>query len=202
MTRPATDAPLTWNVAGLLGDDPGTSREFDVADVTIPLDEGMALARPINGHVRFQRTNRGILADARLTAALQAECSRCLRPMEVPVDIVLEEEFLPAIDMASGAPLSTEDEPDVARLTDHHELELEPLVRDELVRIFGDRPQRLIAPMRDLLISLPPAMPLETVAWLAEEFAAMDPNALALESFLLTDGALSCVPLRPAEAHA
>ena len=133
MTRPATNAPLTWNVAGLLGDDPGTSREFDVSDVTIPLDEGLSLARPINGHVRLRRTNRGILPDATLTAALQAECSRCLRPMEVPVDITLEEEFLPALDMATGAPLSTAAEPDVARLTDHHELELEPLVRDELV---------------------------------------------------------------------
>jgi DUF177 domain-containing protein len=133
MTHPATDAPLTWNVAGLLGDDPGTSREFDVADVTIPLDEGMALARPINGHVRFQRTNRGILADGTLITALQAECSRCLRPMEVPVEISFEEEFLPALDIASGKPLSPDDEPGVARLTDHHELELEPLVRDELV---------------------------------------------------------------------
>ena len=55
MTRPATDAPLTWNVSGLLGDDPGTSREYDVADVTIPLDEGLALARPIDGHVRLVR---------------------------------------------------------------------------------------------------------------------------------------------------
>ena len=133
MTHPATDAPLTWNVAGLLGDDPGTSRDFDVADVTIPLDEGMALARPINGHVRFQRTNRGVLVDAQLSTALQAECSRCLRPMEVPVDIALEEEFLPALDMTTGAPLSAAAEPDVARLTDHHELELEPLIRDELV---------------------------------------------------------------------
>jgi uncharacterized protein len=133
MTHPATDAPLTWNVAGLLGGDPGASREFDVADVTIPLDEGMTLARPIDGHVRFQRTNRGILADGTLTTALQAECSRCLRPMEVPVEISFEEEFLPALDIATGKPLSTDAEPDVARLTDHHELELEPLVRDELV---------------------------------------------------------------------
>ena len=133
MIRPATDAPLTWNVAGLLGDDAGTSREFDVSDVTIPLDAGLALARPINGHVRIRRTNRGILADARLSAALQAECSRCLRPMEVPVDIAIEEEFLPSLDMTTGHPLSTDDEPDVARLTDHHELELEPLIRDELV---------------------------------------------------------------------
>jgi uncharacterized protein len=133
MTHPATDAPLTWNVAGLLGDDPGTTREFDVVDVTIPLDEGMVLARPINGHIRLQRTNRGILAEGRLTTALRAECSRCLRPMEVPVDILIEEEFLPAVDLATGKPLSPDVEPDVARLTDHHELELEPLLRDELV---------------------------------------------------------------------
>ena len=133
MTHPATDAPLTWNVAGLLGDDPGTSREFNVADVSIPLDEGLVLARPINGHVRLQRTNRGILADGNLTTALQTECSRCLRPMEVPVDIAIHEEFLPALDLATGKPLPTDVEPDVARLTDHHELELEPLVRDELV---------------------------------------------------------------------
>ena len=133
MTHPATDAPLTWNVAGLLGDDAGASREFDVADVTIPFDEGMALTRPISGHVRFQRTNRGILADARLATALQTECSRCLRPMEVPVDIAFEEEFLPALDLSTGKPLPIDAEPDVARLTDHHEIDLEPLIRDELV---------------------------------------------------------------------
>ena len=133
MTHPATDAPLTWNVAGLLADDPGASREFDLSDVTIGLDEGMTLSRPISGHVRFQRTNRGILVDARLGTALQVECSRCLRPMEVPVDIRLEEEFLPALDLSTGKALPTDAEPDVARLSDHHELDLEPLVRDELV---------------------------------------------------------------------
>ena len=125
MTRSPVDAPLTWNVAGLLADDPGSSRSFDVADVTIPLDEGIALSRPISGHVRFQRTNRGILADARLTTALQVECSRCLRPMEVPVDLGIEEEFLPALDLATGKPLPADAEPDVARLTDHHEIDLD-----------------------------------------------------------------------------
>jgi DUF177 domain-containing protein len=133
MTRSPVDAPLTWNVAGLLGDDPGASREYEVADVTIPLDEGMALSRPINGRVRFQRTNRGILVDAKLQTGLRAECSRCLRPMEVQVDIAIEEEFLPALDLATGKPLPTDAEPDVARLSDHHELDLEPLIRDELV---------------------------------------------------------------------
>ena len=133
MTQPQVDAPLTWNVAGLLADDPGASREFDVSDVTIPLDDDLELARPISGHVRLRRTNRGIIADARLQSALRAECSRCLRPMEVAVDLKIEEEFLPALDLATGKPLPADAEPDVARLTDHHEVDLEPLVRDELV---------------------------------------------------------------------
>ena len=93
----------------------------------------LSLAKPITGHVRFRRTNRGILADAQLTASLATECSRCLRPMELPVEVSIEEEFLPALDMATGKPLPTEAEPDVARLTDHHEVDLTPLVRDELL---------------------------------------------------------------------
>ena len=133
MTHGPAEAPLTWNVGGLLAEDPGASREFDVDGIELPLDDGLRLAEPLAGHVRLRRTNRGILADARLGAALAAECARCLRPIRIPVDITIEEEFLPALDMASGAPLPTADEPDVARLTDHHEVELEPLVRDELL---------------------------------------------------------------------
>ena len=133
MTRSPVDAPLTWNVAGLLADDPGASRSFDFSDVSIPLDDGPELARPISGHVRFRRTNRGIIADAQLRTGLRTECSRCLRPMEVPIEVAIEEEFLPALDLATGQPVPADAEPDVARLSDHHEIDLEPLVRDELV---------------------------------------------------------------------
>lgn len=133
MTQPPPAESLTWNVAGLLAEDPGASREYEVAGARLALDDDLELARPIAGHVRFRRTNRGILVDASLTAALAAECSRCLRPMEIPVEVRLEEEFLPALDLATGKPLSTAAEPDVARLTDHHEVELGPLVRDDLL---------------------------------------------------------------------
>lgn len=133
MTREPAEAPLTWNVAGLLAEDAGASREYDIEDVTIPLEEGLTLARPVSGHVRFRRTNRGILVDANLAASLGTECSRCLRPMSIPVTMRFEEEYLPALDMASGKPLSTEDEPEVARLTDHHEIDLAPAVRDEIL---------------------------------------------------------------------
>jgi len=64
------------------------------------------------------------------------------------------------------------------------------LAPDELERIFGPDPQCLIAPMRDLLISMPEDADRELVGWLNEEFAAMDPNGLALDAFVLEAGAL------------
>jgi hypothetical protein len=64
------------------------------------------------------------------------------------------------------------------------------LVPDELVRIFGPERQCLIAPMRDVLISLPAETDRGLVGWLNEEFATMDPNGLALDAFVLQDGAL------------
>jgi DUF177 domain-containing protein len=126
------DGPLAWNVAGLLADDPGADRVYEVADVRIDLGEDLQLARPIDGRIRLLRTNRGILAHADLRTALALECSRCLREIEYPVDIRLEEEYLPALDMATGRPLPVDDEPDVARLTDHHELDLETPVREAI----------------------------------------------------------------------
>jgi hypothetical protein len=64
------------------------------------------------------------------------------------------------------------------------------LAADELVRVFGDEPQCLIAPMRDLLVSLPPDADRAFVAWLNDEFSEMDPNGLALDAFVLDGGGL------------
>ncbi len=64
------------------------------------------------------------------------------------------------------------------------------LVPDELERIFGADRQCLIAPMRDLLISMPADADRELVGWLNEEFSSMDPNGLALDAFVLESGAL------------
>ena len=127
---PGDDA-LTWNVAGLLADPPGSERVYPVDDVRIDLDD-LRLAAPIAGRVRLQRTNRGILATADLRAALALECSRCLREIDYPVEVQVVEEFLPSIDLSTGQPVPTGDEPDVPRLTDHHEVELETPVREAI----------------------------------------------------------------------
>ncbi len=133
MTRPRSLAePLTYNVAGLLGEPPGSTRDYLVAGVTIDLGEDLRQADPIEGSVHLTRTNRGLLVRADLETSLAAECSRCLRDIEVPIEVQIEEEVLPSVDLQTGQPLDTSAEPDVLRLTAHHELELEPEVREAI----------------------------------------------------------------------
>ena len=126
------EGPLVWNVAGLLADDPGAERIELIDDVAIDLGADLASAEPIAGRVRLMRTNRGILATADLRTALQLECSRCLRDIVFPVDVRFQEEYLPALDLTTGRPLPIDDEPEVARLSDHHELDLETPVREAI----------------------------------------------------------------------
>jgi uncharacterized protein len=132
MPAAMTDAPFLFNVAGLLNDGVGADRTYDIENASVELPDELVLADPIVGRVRLTRTNRGILADARLSTALAGECARCLRPLTTPIDVVLEEEYLPSIDLQSGRPIDPKDEPEALRLTDHHELDLEPSVSDAI----------------------------------------------------------------------
>lgn len=125
-------APLTFPLASLLAEPPGTVRTYDIHGVTIPLPDDLRLAGPIEGQVELTRTNRGVLLRADLDTVIEASCSRCLRDIEVPIDVALDEEVLPSIDPTTGSPLDPSAEPDVARLTAHHELELATLVGEAI----------------------------------------------------------------------
>jgi uncharacterized protein len=129
MTAPA---PLTYPLAGLLAEPYGTERRYDVAGATIHLADDLRLTEPLEGEVRIARTNRGVLVEAHLAAAIAGTCSRCLRDIEVPISVDVTEEALPSVDLASGGPVDTAPEPDVTRLNAHHELELAPLVADAI----------------------------------------------------------------------
>ena len=88
---PLDHDPLTWPVAGLLAEPPGASRTYPLAGVTIPLDDDLRLADPIEGTVVLRRTNRGILVAARLKTSLAETCSRCLRDIVVPLTLEIDE---------------------------------------------------------------------------------------------------------------
>jgi hypothetical protein len=57
------------------------------------------------------------------------------------------------------------------------------LVPESVERLLGRDERLLLAPMRDILIALPPDVDREFARWLAEEWEAMDPNHLHLGGF-------------------
>ena len=126
--------PLTFNVSGLLAEAPGSVREYPIDDVDVDPGEGLVLTRPVSGGIRLLRTNRGLVVESDLRTALDGVCSRCLRPAITEVHVRLAEEVLPTIDLASGAPVELEEgeDPETPRLTDHHELELRPLIAEAI----------------------------------------------------------------------
>lgn len=132
MTRRDDGSALEENVAGLLAEGPGTFRDIGVRDLRIDLGPDMEQGAPIDGTVRLARTDRGLYVTGRLSTTLRESCVRCLAPVEVPIDIVIDEEALPSVDLHSGAPLDPTADPEVVRLTDHHEIDLASLLRDAI----------------------------------------------------------------------
>jgi DUF177 domain-containing protein len=126
--------PLTFAVSGLMAEPPGTVREYEIPPVHVELDEELVTTEPVTGRLRLTRTNRGLVVDARIRTALAGECARCLRPLVTRVEARIDEEVLPTIDLASGQPVPLEEggDPEAPRLTDHHELELRPLVAEAI----------------------------------------------------------------------
>lgn len=121
------------NVAGLLHELPGAERRYRLRDHYVALGPGVELAGPLNGAVRLRRTNRSILVDGEIAASLRRTCSRCTEAFVEEVTAQLEEEFLPSVDLATGAPVDDPAAEDVpARITAHHEINLAPVIRDEL----------------------------------------------------------------------
>jgi uncharacterized metal-binding protein YceD (DUF177 family) len=94
----SAEQPLLWNVSGLLNETAGAVRDYAVQGVTIDPGEDLRLAAPIDGRVHLARTNRGLIVTADFTTKLALQCVRCLRDIEVPIEVEIEEEILPTMD--------------------------------------------------------------------------------------------------------
>lgn len=125
---------LSYNVAGLLKESPGTARtvEFAVPQGQMVVADDVELAGPVEGRVQLSRTGRGILARGHVDTLLAETCSRCLKTVITPVRVEIDEEALPSIDLVSGKPVDLALEPDAIHLDDHHELDLAPTIRDAI----------------------------------------------------------------------
>ncbi len=123
---------IAVNVAGLLHEAPGATRELRLRDHYTSLGPDLELAGPMDGHLRLQRTNRGILARGTVTAPLRRTCARCLEPYVEDVSVAIDEEFLPTLDPSSGQAIQVDEREQAQRIDEHNEIDFAPLLHDEL----------------------------------------------------------------------
>ena len=99
---------MYFNVSQLLKELSGSTRSYEVNDFA-STQKGAPMM-PISGIVKMMRTDAGIWVSAELTAYIDCECSRCVTDMEQPVRMGIEEEYLPEVDVNTGARLNFPDE--------------------------------------------------------------------------------------------
>jgi uncharacterized protein len=132
--RPSsTSTALHFNVAQLLKQTTGARRSYDIDADLSELDDKIVIVAPLRGRVRCMRIGTGILVTGALWTTVRMECTRCLTEFDAPVQMEIEEEFRPTIDVQTGATLAREPDQDEATLIDgHHTLDLTEIVRQDM----------------------------------------------------------------------
>jgi uncharacterized protein len=125
---------IRFHLAGLLASPVGTSREFPFrVSPSEAGDAAVRLAGDLTGSVRIQRTNRGVWLEGGAEGVATRSCVRCLDAFDETVRLDLAEEFLPTVELGSGAAVShvaADDE--VRRIDANHEIDLWPVLLEEL----------------------------------------------------------------------
>src|SRR5689334_7039322 len=112
---------MEFNVSELLKAHTGATRDYDIDD-ELSVDGEQ---HGVRGHMRMDRTPNGILVRARLSGEMSGQCSRCLKSISYPVQVVMEEEYIPTVDVYTGAHVEPpEGLEDAYRINERHILDL------------------------------------------------------------------------------
>jgi len=115
------------NVSQLLKEPIGSSRSYEVSEtIDIAEDRNGVM---VSGEVSILHTQRGILVRGELNTELELTCSRCLCAFNCPLAINFEEEYISTIDITSGLPLGSPEEPGSFIIDEHHVIDLTEAIR-------------------------------------------------------------------------
>jgi len=131
---------MEFNVAQLMKEATGASREYELDDDITNLDGGLTPLGKLTGNLVLLRIHSGVLATGDLRVALSLRCGRCLEPVCVRVSVEFSESFRPLTDIQTGRFLSpeefegqAEDLTDEALLIDaQHILDISEVVRQNI----------------------------------------------------------------------
>lgn len=131
---------VSVNVSQLLLAGLGTVREFDFSEPLADPNGELHLRGPIRGHARLIRTPEGILVHSEHAGVAILECARCLEDALTKIEGVFDEEFLPGVDIRTGLPLHVPGQDEQPVIDDHHELDLDEVLRQSILTSLPLRP--------------------------------------------------------------
>jgi uncharacterized protein len=125
---------MLYNVAQLLKSHIGASRQHTLEGELCDIDDLNPGGTPVEGYLTMIRTPKGVLVTGQASLSLNQRCRRCLEPFRTQVTIEVEEEFIPSIDITTGAslPITEEDDPDLV-IDEHHVLDVTPLLNQYII---------------------------------------------------------------------
>ena len=126
---------LQFNVAQLLKEGVSEgSKSYIIENAILPADvEGLILTEPIRGKVKLTKAGRDVWLKATLSTTLQLGCTRCLKPVNTPVQINIEETFVSINNLPKATDSDEETDIDPATVIDEtHTLDLTEVLRQEL----------------------------------------------------------------------
>ena len=119
------------NVSQLLQEPIGSMRDHGVDEAADIIGDGNRYKT--RGDCHLLRTQRSVLVQCALNTEVELICNRCLRKFSHPLKIKFEEEFIPTIDITSGAPLPLPEESSAFTIDEHHNIDLEEAIRQYAV---------------------------------------------------------------------
>jgi uncharacterized protein len=126
------------NVSQLLQEPIGSTRDYKVSEVVDISGDGKGCL--VQGEVRLMRTQRNLLAKCELNTEVELTCSRCLSLFRYPLTLNFEEEYVPTVDVTSGAPLPLPEEAGTFTIDEHHILDLTEAVRQYTLLVIPMKP--------------------------------------------------------------
>lgn len=127
---------MQTNVAQLLQAPTGSIRAFKVENTLA--ENGSTYT--VKGEVTLTHTNRSIMAKGNLTGKAKINCSRCLKPYTCKLNIKLEEEYFPTIDIVTGVRLPEPEDASSFRIDEHHVIDLTEAIRQYIVTAMPMKP--------------------------------------------------------------
>jgi len=115
------------NVSQLLQEPVGSTREYDIDAEAEIISDGNEYN--IKGSCRLLRTQRSVLVKCALDSEVELTCNRCLGRFRHPLKIKFEEEYLPTVDIHSGATLPPPEDAASFIIDEGHNIDLTEAIR-------------------------------------------------------------------------